>query len=130
MSWFQENVNLVIFVVFFLTLMFKGKIMALIFRIKNISANDFKQKLNEGNINILDVRTPAEYLQQHIPQAVNVPLNELTNDKLAQLKSKYSGPVYVICASGNRSMWASITLKKKGLDPINVNGGMLIYNRV
>lgn len=129
-QWLQENSNLVFGVIFLLAMIFKGRIMSVLFRIKNISAKEFKNKLTHGNLTILDVRTPGEFLQEHIPQAVNVPLNELTHDKLAQLKSKYQNEVYVICASGNRSLWASITMKKSGLNPVNVSGGMLFYNRV
>ena len=78
----------------------------------------------------MDVRSHGEYNQQHIPQAISLPLNELTKDKLQEMKVKYKGPVYVICASGNRLLWASISMKKSGITPININGGMLFYNRV
>lgn len=130
MEWFSENSNLVFGVIFLLTVVFKGKVLGLIFRVKNISASELKELVNKNNITLFDVRSPTEYNQQHIPKAQNIPLNELTKDRLNKLKIKHTGPVYVICASGNRSLWASITLKKAGLSPINVSGGMLFYNRV
>ncbi len=130
MQWFNENSNLIFGVIFLLTVVFKGKILAIIFKIQTISASEFKELLNQKKLNVLDVRSHGEYNQQHIPQAVCLPLNELTKDKLVEMKTKYTDPVYVICASGNRSLWASISMKKSGITPINVNGGMLFYNRV
>ena len=130
MEWLTQNSNLVFGVVFFLTVILKKRIIAAIFKIQTISASEFKQLIGQKNVPILDVRSHGEYNQQHIPQAICLPLNEMTNDKLAELKVNYSEPVYVICASGNRSLWASISMKKAGVTPININGGMLFYNRV
>ena len=130
MQWFNENSNLVFGVIFLLTVVFKGRILAVIFKIQTISASDFKHILNQRNVNVLDVRSHGESNQHHIPQAISLPLNELTKDKLQEMKVMYKGPVYVICASGYRSLWASISMKKSGITPINVNGGMLFYNRV
>lgn len=127
--WFSENSTLIFGVIFLLTIIFKGRVLGLIFKINSISARELKYLLQGSKINLLDVRSPGEYMNSHIPEAVNIPLNTLTKDKLAELKNKYSEPVYVICASGSRSLWASISLKKSGITAINVSGGMLFYNR-
>ncbi len=42
MQWFNENSNLVFGGIFFLTVVFKGRILAVIFKIQTISASDFK----------------------------------------------------------------------------------------
>ena len=81
MQWFNENSNLVFGVIFLLTVVFKGRILAVIFKIQTISASDFKHILNQRNVNVLDVRSHGESNQHHIPQAISLPLNELTKDK-------------------------------------------------
>lgn len=71
------------------------------------------------NIKILDVRTPQEYKNGHIHQAINYPLdriNTYTGNKDEQL--------YVICQSGMRSKQASTALTKMGYNVLNVTGGM------
>ena len=53
---------------------------------------------------LLDVRTPGEYEQGHIPGSFNLPLQELDNAE-ALLDNK-EVPLYVYCRSGTRSRQA------------------------
>ncbi len=76
-------------------------------------------ELAKGNIRLLDVRTPSEYQGGHIVKAQNVPLN--TIDTYQATKDQ---PVYIICQSGMRSKQATRILSKKGIEAINVRGGM------
>jgi hydroxyacylglutathione hydrolase len=69
---------------------------------------------------VLDVRTPEEYAQGHVPAAKNIPVDTLA-DNLAGLDK--SAEVYVICQSGRRSAAASSMLAEHGYHPVNVNGG-------
>jgi rhodanese-related sulfurtransferase len=91
----------------------------------NINVSDGKVKIDNENVFLLDVRTPAEFKAAHIEGAKNipdknVPANDpeiLTNDKL--LFNRISEvpsdkPVIVYCLSGGRSLNASKTLVTKG----------------
>lgn len=69
---------------------------------------------------ILDVREPAEYVQGHVAGAELIPLGEVPQ-RIAALPTDQ--PVYVICASGNRSLRASEHLRAAGLDAHSVSGG-------
>lgn len=69
---------------------------------------------------VLDVRTPQEYAQGHVPGAKNIPVDTLA-DQLAQLDK--AAEVYVICQSGRRSAAASSMLAERGYQPVNVTGG-------
>jgi rhodanese-related sulfurtransferase len=69
---------------------------------------------------VLDVREPSEYVAGHVPGAALLPLADVH----AGLGGLPSGePVYVICASGNRSMTAASWLRAAGFDAISVAGG-------
>lgn len=69
---------------------------------------------------VIDVREPAEYADGHVPGARLMPLPRLA----AMAGSLPPGqPIYVICASGNRSKSAAGLLRTRGLDAHSVAGG-------
>lgn len=69
---------------------------------------------------VIDVREPAEYVAGHVPGARLIPLAQV----LARKSELPSGePVYVICASGNRSKSATDWLRSSGIDAVSVMGG-------
>jgi rhodanese-related sulfurtransferase len=71
---------------------------------------------------IIDVRTPEEYREGHIPDAPLIPLSELASRSAEVPKDK---KVLIICRSGNRSAQAIKLLRDKGFTNVyNVTGGM------
>lgn len=76
---------------------------------------------------MVDVRTADEYADAHLPNAINIPVQELGGrlaevDKLvANDKAK---PVVVYCASGSRAAKAKAQLDAAGYTQV-VNGGGL-----
>lgn len=77
-------------------------------------------------VTLLDVRTPVEFREVHVPFARNVPLDRL--DPLAVSGTPPSGePVYVICRSGGRGRQACERLIAAGLSVVNVEGGTLAW---
>ena len=74
---------------------------------------------------LLDVRTPVEFAEVHVPQAKNIPLDELNPGALALDKSQ---PVYLLCRSGQRATKAAEKFtKEKFSQPIVVEGGTLAW---
>ncbi len=69
---------------------------------------------------VIDVREPFEYVAGHVPGADLVPMNQLPA-RTAELPRDV--PVYVICASGNRSLAAADDLARAGVDAWSVAGG-------
>ena len=72
---------------------------------------------------ILDVRTKEEYDAGHIAGAVNVPLQSITDGKIAALADK-NQLILVYCRSGNRSKAASEKLAANGYTNIVEFGGI------
>lgn len=125
LEWIEANSTNIIIAAFFIAMLFKGKIMAKIYGIDNVSAAQLKKMDNPA---ILDVRTPAEFSSSHIPGAKNIPLHQLTKESYESWSGSSTNEVYIICASGNRSMNAAINIKKWGHSNIkNVYGGMFSY---
>ncbi len=63
---------------------------------------------------LLDVRTPEEFHSGHVPQAVNIPVQELAY-RLRECGPTRQ-PIVVYCRSGGRSASASQILKQAGYE--------------
>jgi sulfur dioxygenase len=91
--------------------------------IQNVSAQQLAEALGSGAVNLLDVRTPAEFHTLKIAGAVNVPLDQLDP---AALMARFSTdePVYCVCQTGTRSQFAATELRAAGfLHVVHVDGG-------
>lgn len=76
------------------------------------------------NVFILDVRTPGEFAQKHLPNAVNIPVEELKG-RLAEVPE--DRPVVVYCRSGMRAGNAGALLNQARPEmKINVVKGVII----
>jgi rhodanese-related sulfurtransferase len=76
-----------------------------------IETTNHRQLVASGAL-LLDVRTPAEFGEGHVPQALNVPVQEL-GVRLGELGSK-ERPIVVYCRSGGRSAQATALLRRAG----------------
>lgn len=83
----------------------------------------------QGTIDVIDVRTPAEFREIHADVARNVPLESL--DPKAFLKSRNGADgqtLYVICRSGSRAAMACEKFQASGFeDVVCVEGGTLAW---
>ena len=78
----------------------------------------------ESGYIILDVRTPEEFAEKHIPNAINVPNETIGTDEISQLPDK-NQLIMVYCRSGRRSKEAAEKLVKLGYTNIVEFGGIL-----
>ncbi len=70
---------------------------------------------------VVDVRTPAEFMDGAYPGAVNIPLSILPL-RMSELEPK-DKPIVLYCASGARSGQAARLLRQAGFtDVINAGG--------
>ncbi|WP_413735597.1 rhodanese-like domain-containing protein [Shewanella sp. BJSY2023SW005] len=71
---------------------------------------------------LVDVRTPEEYAEGHLPEAVNIPFEQITEAFAKQGIAKDT-PVVVYCRSGRRSGIAKESLEKAGYQEVYNGGG-------
>ena len=94
-----------------------------------ISVDEFDKKLVETkDVQLVDVRTPEEYQEGHLKNALNYNINGSDFDtELSKLdKTK---PVMVYCLGGGRSAEASEIMEKKGFSEVyNMQGGIMKWN--
>lgn len=74
---------------------------------------------------LLDVRTPEEYGQGHIPQSRNIPLTEL--DEVPYEYPELDTPLYLYCLTGARSSYAVEQLRSMGYTRVCDLGGINGY---
>ena len=72
---------------------------------------------------ILDVRTPEEFAEKHIPHAINIPNETIGTEEIPELPDKEQ-LILVYCRSGNRSKQASEKLVRLGYTNIVEFGGI------
>jgi len=90
--------------------LFKNMLSALTGGQHRITVDEGKQRVAEGAL-IVDVRTPGEFAAGHLPDAVNIPVGELTR-RLSELPRDRALVLY--CASGARSSRAAAFLENAG----------------
>ena len=90
---------------------------------KVLSPKDFKAKMSQPSVVILDVRTPEEFTDGHLDKAINL---DIKNDQFEAQCNKLdkSKPVLVYCLVGKRSNRAAVMLRQKGFDVLELDGGM------
>ena len=79
----------------------------------------------EGAV-LLDVRTPQEYREGHIPGSINIPLQQL--DKAIDAYENKAVPLFVYCHSGARSRQAAAVLQSMGYTNVTNIGGVAAYS--
>lgn len=77
---------------------------------------DFRELAQKGAM-IIDVRSPAEYRNGHVPGSINIALEQI-GSTINSLKLK-NKPLIMVCRSGARSNTATALLKKAGLEVYN-----------
>ena len=78
---------------------------------------------SESDYIILDVRTPEEFADKHIPDAINIPNETIGTEEIPELPDKEQ-LILVYCRSGNRSKQASDKLANLGYTNIVEFGGI------
>ncbi len=98
--------------------------------VPTISAAELSQKIQAGEkLQILDVREPMERAESHIPDTAHIPLGFLPG-RYSELQVADGEKLYIYCRSGARSASACSFLREKGIDAVNVSGGILAWGKL
>ena len=81
---------------------------------------------NTNSAVLLDVRTPQEYREGHIPGSKNVPLQQL--DNVDEVVDNVDTALFVYCYSGSRSRQAVSMLQHMGYTNVHNIGGIAAYS--
>lgn len=104
-------------------------------QIKEWDADTAKEKLEEENVLVIDVREPDEFDKAHLPGAICIPRGLL--EGAADAGTKYRDErlcraqdttILLYCQSGGRSALAALTLQQMGFSQAyNLAGGIEVW---
>ena len=95
-----------------------------------ISAEDLELIVNGENTNnylLLDTRTVEEFIEGTVPNAINIPTDEIRNH-IDFIKNE-NKPIILICRRGVRAYIAQLILKHNNItNVLNLAGGMKVWS--
>jgi len=97
---------------------------------KTITPRQLNERLQQDeNLHLLDVRTPAEHAEIHVPGVKLIPLDRLDAGQLAGLNGVAKDqPVFLLCRTGSRAKQAAQQLEKGGFSQCQVvEGGTMAW---
>lgn len=96
---------------------------------QTIAPHDLEQLRQAGQpLRVIDVRTPAEHAQIHIPGVELMPLDRLDPARLRASGCAADTPLYLVCRGGGRATEAAKRLEENGFHECHVlTGGTLAW---
>ena len=93
--------------------------------VTDISQDVLMQRIKADHAQlILDVRSPEEYKEGHIPGAINIPHDQIIA-RLAEIRSHKNKEVVLYCRSGRRVVIAADILRSAGFNKLlHLDGDM------
>ena len=98
-------------------------------KFESVDVNTFASRLNAPDVVLVDVRSASEFAEGHIEGAVNI--DQSQDDFVQQVQAVASDEktVAVYCRSGKRSASAATRLTAAGYKVINLDGGILAWQK-
>ena len=94
-------------------------------RFESMDNAEFAAIIADTTVQLVDVRTPAEFAAGHIPEAVNIDVRGENFESQAQSTLDKERPVAVYCRSGARSKTAAHALAAMGYRVYELNNGFM-----
>ena len=95
----------------------------------DVSVAEAVDLIKNKNAVIIDVRTPEEFAESHLPEANNFPVDTLSQNIETIKKLQRDKPLLVYCRSGKRSARAAEKLKNLGVNSLyNLKGGIKAWS--
>ncbi len=96
----------------------------------SLSQQDLLQRIETGTAPlILDVRTPKEFAESHVPGAINIPHTEL-RARMSEVRASGKNEIVVYCESGRRAAIAQDLLSQAGIGGVShLEGDMAAWRK-
>ncbi len=91
------------------------------------SPSQLADRIKEGGVVLLDVRTAGEFSGGHMKGAIHIPVQELAA-RADELKKHGDREIVCYCQSGSRSLMGAARLKKLGYRAASLDGGIAEWN--
>ncbi len=98
-------------------------------KVITVSVQTFDKDISNHEVQLVDVRDASEYEEGHLANAININVQAPGFIETANAKLSKKRPVYVYCRSGRRSLVAAELLSKEGYEVVNMDGGILSWEK-
>ncbi|MDD1414251.1 rhodanese-like domain-containing protein [Dolichospermum sp. ST_con] len=96
-------------------------------KLQLVDAATVQQLIQKQKIQLIDVREPAEYIGEHIPQAQLLPLSKFQPEQISLIPGK---EIIIYCQSGNRSNQVAQKLVNSGFTEFRqLTGGIIAWKQ-
>ena len=92
--------------------------------VEKISCDTMKEYMKGSNTVLVDVRTESEYNEKHLPDAINIPYDNILEGSKESGAIDINTKIIVYCKSGKRSSIAADELSKAGFKYVYDLGAM------
>lgn len=97
-------------------------------RFESMDNAEFATLIVDTTVQLVDVRTPAEFAAGHIPEAKNIDVRGDNFDRESKATLSKERPVAIYCRSGARSKTAARRLAAMGYRVYELNTGFMNWN--
>jgi len=96
-------------------------------KLMKVNVAAFEKQLQRKGVQLIDVRTPEEYVEEHLPKSININwLGDQFDSQVKQLRKDQ--PVLVYCKMGGRSAQAAQRLSALGfVKVVDLEGGIMAW---
>ncbi len=94
--------------------------------LKYITAIDIQKLMKKKEVVIIDIREQFEINITSIPGTVNIPTQVIVNNYKEILKKDQE--YYLLCHTGQRSLYLTDYLSRHGYNAINIKGGIALMD--
>ncbi|HFQ91381.1 MAG TPA: rhodanese-like domain-containing protein [Chromatiales bacterium] len=126
-TFILENWPLFLALVFIIILLLMNSARGRLLGFNEIKTAEAVQIMSRDDPVVIDTRSPEEFSQGHILNALNIPHDQM-EARLGELEPHKQDKVIVYCRTGQRSAKAASILAKNGFTGVyKMNGGMLAW---
>ena len=95
--------------------------------IKQYTPTQLAERMDSGEVVLLDVRTSNERSVSNIHGSIHIPINDLLRER-EKLEKYRSKEIVCFCQTGSRSLVAAARIRKMGFKVAHLGGGMGEWN--
>ncbi|PFG31773.1 rhodanese-like domain-containing protein [Paramicrobacterium agarici] len=93
---------------------------------REIAVTDLAARAQQGTAAIVDVREADEWQAGHVEGAVHIPMSQFM-ERESELPD--AEELHIMCHSGGRSARVTQYLEQRGIDAVNVDGGIAAWQQ-
>lgn len=95
-------------------------------KLNSLRINDLHTLSSDPSSLLIDLRSPKDYREKHLPSAINLPFETWQDnpDRLSKYRTRH---IYLYCEYGNVSILAARILAEAGYHVVNLTGGIHSY---